>query len=91
MRVSCVPGNVDHKLPVSRQKSSNLPYRDMAGCSAWSSASRGAGTVQKRGLSSGIQRLMEGEIGAAVIGSGREGGQQRVKSKLWKDDAVQRR
>jgi hypothetical protein len=29
--VRCLPGRVDHVSPVSRQKSSNFPYLDMAG------------------------------------------------------------
>lgn len=33
MRLRCLPGSVDHSLPVSRQKSSNFPYLDMAGYS----------------------------------------------------------
>jgi hypothetical protein len=32
--VQYVPGRVDHVLPVSRQKSSNFPYLDMAGYSS---------------------------------------------------------
>lgn len=62
---------------MSRQKSSNLPYRDMAGGRAWSSGSDGLEVGGYDGETAGVRERREsdcvdGEMVATAIGNRRE-------------------
>lgn len=70
--VSFVPGRVDQVLPVSRQKSSNLPYRDMAGYGR--SLALNGGWVRAKVAGCRRSERSEVEEGATVIGNGSERG-----------------